>query len=93
MKKSKSLRNYLIAIGIITLWAVFSYAYLGAEDGSSGLSVLGWIHALFFFPGGFIFHIINVSHSNSDLPIIAVMSWLVYVLLIILTRTSRNQKS
>ena len=83
-EKIKPLRKYLIAIGVVTLWAVFSYAYLGVEDGSSGLSILGWVQGLFFFPGGFLFHAIKESYSNTDLPVMAGISWFVYVLVILL---------
>jgi len=80
----KPFRKYLIAIGIVTLWAVFSYAYLGVEDGSSGLSILGLIHAFFLIPGLVLFHVVKDSHSNADLPFIAGISWFVYVLVVLL---------
>ena len=83
-EKMKLPRKYLIAIGVVTLWAVFSYAYLGVENGSSGLSILGWVQDLFFFPGGFLFHAIKESYSNTDLPTMAGISWFVYVLVILL---------
>ena len=80
----KPLRKYLIAIGVVTLWAAFSYAYVGVEDGSSGLSILGSLHALFFIPGGSLLYIIKETHSNTDLLAMAGISWFVYVLVILL---------
>jgi hypothetical protein len=74
----KRYRKYLIAVGLVALWAVFSWAYLGVEDGSSGLSPLGWIHAVFFVPGGLLLQAVKGSHSNADLPVMAVFSVCVY---------------
>ena len=71
-------RKYMIAIGAVTLWAAFAYGYLGVEDGSSGLSIFGLIHAFFFLPGLVVFHTVKDSHSNSDLPFIAGLSWVIY---------------
>ena len=39
----KRYRKYLIGVGLVALWGIFSYAYLGVEDGSSGLRPLGWL--------------------------------------------------
>jgi len=80
----KPLRKYLIAIVAVTLWGGFSYAYIGVEDGSSGLSILGLLHAIFIIPGGFIFHVVKGSHSNADIPVMAGISWFVYVLVSVL---------
>ena len=74
-------RIHLIALGVVAVWGVFSYAYLGSEDGSSGLSLLGWIHVVFFVPGGILMQILKGSHSNADLPIMAGTGWLTYSLL------------
>jgi hypothetical protein len=63
------------------MWGVFSYAYLGVEDGSSGLSLLGWIHGVFFIPGGILMQALRGSHSNADLPLMAGIGWLTYSLL------------
>jgi len=68
----------MIAVGCVGLWAAFSYAYLSVEDGSSGLSPLGWIHAVFFFPGGIALSSTKGSLSNADLPIMAGFSFFVY---------------
>jgi hypothetical protein len=80
----KRYRKYIIAISVVTFWAVFAYAYLGVEDGSSGLSILGYIHAFFFIPGGLFFQFLKGFHSNSDLPFMAILSWFIYVLLIVI---------
>ena len=63
------------------MWGVFSYAYLGVEDGSSGLSPLGWIHSVFFIPGGRLLQQLKGGHSNADLPLMAGTGWLTYSLL------------
>ena len=77
------LRKYFIAVFVITAWGLFSFAYLGREDGSSGLSILGLIHAFFFIPGGFLFHIFRDSHSNRDIPAMATLSWLIYTTVVL----------
>jgi hypothetical protein len=74
----KRYRKYLIALGFVIVWAVFSYAYLGVEDGSSGLSPLGWAHAVFFLPGGLLLQAVKGSHGNADLPLMAAFSFCVY---------------
>jgi hypothetical protein len=73
-------RKYLIALGVVALWAVFSYAYLGVEDGSSGLSPLGWLAAVFFVPGGLLFQVVKGSHANADLPLMAVFGFCLYAI-------------
>lgn len=80
----KRYRKYLIAVGLVALWAVFSWAYLGVEDGSSGLSPLGWIHAVFFLPGGLLLQAVKGSHGNRDLPLMAVFSFCVYAAVVVL---------
>jgi hypothetical protein len=77
-------RKYLIALGLVALWAVFSYAYLGVEDGSSGLSPLGWTAGVFFLPGGLVLQAVKGSHSNGDLPVMAVFSFCVYAGVVVL---------
>ena len=74
----KRYRIHLIGLGIVAVWAVFSYAYLGVEDGSSGLGLLGWIQAAFFLPGSFLVLTLKGSHSNADLPLMAAMSGMTY---------------
>jgi hypothetical protein len=74
-------RIHLVALGIVAVWAVFSYAYLGMEDGSSGLSPLGWISAVFFIPGGSLMQSLKGSHSNADLPLMAGAGWLLFSML------------
>ena len=82
-RKMKTYRGHLIAVAVVTAWAVFGYAYLGVEDGSSGLSPLGWLHAIFFLPGGFVMQQLKGAHSNADLPLMAGIGWLAYSLLAI----------
>jgi membrane-bound acyltransferase YfiQ involved in biofilm formation len=77
-------RKYLIALGVVALWAVFSWAYLGVEDGSSGLSPLGWLAAVFFVPGGLLLQAVKGSHANADLPLMAAFSFCVYAVLAVL---------
>ena len=77
----KQYRAYLIAVAAVTAWAVFAYAYLGVEDGSSGLSPAGWLTAAFFLPGVLAWQALKGSHSNADLPLMAGTCWLAYTLL------------
>jgi hypothetical protein len=79
----KRFKTHLISIAAVTLWAVFSCAYLGVEDGSSGLSILGWVHAVFFVSGGKLFQVVKGAHSNQNLPVMAVLSWLFYSILVL----------
>jgi len=74
----KRYRPHLIALGFVAMWGVFSYAYLGVEDGSSGLSLLGWIHGVFFIPGGILMQTLRGSHSNADLPLMCGIGWATY---------------
>ncbi|MBN1973177.1 MAG: hypothetical protein JW787_06030 [Sedimentisphaerales bacterium] len=78
MKKFKA---HLIAIGIVTIWAVFAYIWLNVEDGSSGLGILGMLSAVFFIPGGFLMQITRGSHSNADIPFMAIISWFIFTLI------------
>lgn len=80
----KRYRKYLIAVGVVALWAVFSWAYLGVEDGSSGLSPLGWLAAVFFVPGGLLFQAVKGSHGNADLPLMAVIGFCAYAVVVVL---------
>lgn len=77
-------QKYMIAISFVGLWAVFSHAYLGTEDGSSGLSPPGWIHAMFFLPGGLLLQAVKEGHSNVDLPLMAACSLCVYMVALVL---------
>jgi len=76
----KNFRAHLIAIGIVTAWAIFACTWLNVEDGSSGLSVFGIISAAFFIPGGILMQITRGSHSNSDIPLMALTGWVVFTL-------------
>ena len=78
MKKFKA---HIIAIAIVTLWAVLAYSYLGVEDGSSGLSVLGKVSAVFFLPGGFLMQKIGGSLSKAEIPLAAMLSWFIFTLI------------
>lgn len=77
----KRYKAHLFALGVITAWGLFSYAYLGIEDGSSGFSALGWIHAAYFIPGCLLVTGLKGSYSNADLPLIAGIGWLLFSLL------------
>jgi hypothetical protein len=77
----KPYRLHIIALIIVTMWGIFSYAYMGVEDGSSGLSILGWINVVFFAPGVILVYQLKGSHSNADILLSAATSWLIYSLL------------
>ena len=72
----KRFRLHFIALGVVAAWAIFSYAYLGVEDGSSGLSPLGYVGGVFFLPGLYLVK----THTNANLPIMAVISWAIFSL-------------
>ncbi len=78
MKKYKA---HLIAIIIVTFWAIFSFAWLNVEDGSSGLSIFGKTSALFFLPGGFLMQFSNGNFSNAEIPVMAMTSWIIFTLI------------
>jgi hypothetical protein len=78
MKKFKA---HFIALGIVTVWALFAYAWLNVEDGSSGLSVLGKVSEVFFLPGGFLMQFLSINLSNAELPLMAIISWLIFTLI------------
>lgn len=73
-------RAHGFALACCTAWAVFGWAYLGVEDGSSGLSPLGWLHALFFLPALGVAQGIWGSHSNADLLWMGLVAWLFWSL-------------
>ena len=74
----KSLKAHAIAVGVVSSWGAFAWLYLGSEDGSSGLSVLGWLQAGFLAPGAILCQVLKGMHGNSDLPLIAAASWVTY---------------
>ena len=78
MKKFKA---HLIAIGIVTAWAIFACAWLNVEDGSSGLSIFGKVSAVFFLPGGFLMQFTRGNFSNAEIPLMAIISWFVFALI------------
>lgn len=71
-------RTHLIVLGIVTLWGIFSYMYLGVEDGSSGLSPLGWVHVVFIVPGVSVVRILKGTHSNTPYAVTVVISWVLF---------------
>ncbi len=73
--------DYFIALGVVAAWAVLSYGYLGIEDASSGLSMPGWFHGVFFLPGACLMQAVKGGHSNADLPFMAAISWILYSVL------------
>lgn len=75
---------YIIALVTVTIWGVFSFAYTGVEDGSSGLSVLGWISYAFFMPGVILVYQLKGRFSNAEIPLAALTSWMIYSLLAII---------
>ncbi len=76
----EQLRAHFVAFGIVTVSSVLSCAYLGIEDGSSGLSLLGWLHVAFFVPGGLLGRKLKGTHSNADPALMAVVSWITFSL-------------
>jgi hypothetical protein len=80
----KHFRKYMIALGVVALWAGFSWLYLGVEDGSSGLGPLGWITSLFLLPGGYVLQLTKGVYSNADLPLIIVLSFCIYAFVAVL---------
>lgn len=70
----------LIALACVTAWCIFALAYVGREDGSSGLSVLGWLQAIFFFPGLCLMQAVAGAHSNADIPRMAAVGWVLFAL-------------
>ncbi len=80
----KRFRPYIIAVGIVAVWAAFAYRYLGVEDGSSGLSPLGWICGVFFIPGGLLLSAITGTRSNADLPAMSAFSFCMYAVIALL---------
>jgi len=80
----KRFRKYVIALGLVVLWAGFSWCYLGVEHGSSGLGLLGWITSLFLLPGGYVLQLTKGVYSNADLPVMAALSLFVYFLVAVL---------
>ncbi len=80
----KRFRKYMIALGVVALWAGFSWCYLGVEDGSSGLGPLAWITSLFLLPGGYVLQVTRGIYSNADLPLIAVLSFCIYAAAVVL---------
>lgn len=69
-------RPCLIALAIVTLWGAYSVAYIGVEDGSSGLSPAGYVHAAFLLPGVWVLQEFRGALGNRDLPVAAAISWL-----------------
>ena len=74
----KKFKTHLIAIGIVTAWAIFACAWLNVEDGSSGLSIFGKASALFFLPGGFLKQYTGRSFASSEILFMAITSWFVF---------------
>ena len=73
-------RQFLVPIAIVGIWGTFSATYLGVEDGSSGLSLLGWVHVGFFLPGLGAMDLLEGSHSNDDIPLMIAISFVVWTL-------------
>lgn len=63
----------------VSCWAAFALLYTGVEDGSSGLSALGNLVLAFYMPGLLLFQEFQGSHSNSDVPAMALVGWVFYL--------------
>ncbi|MCA9078392.1 MAG: hypothetical protein KDA93_25420 [Planctomycetaceae bacterium] len=71
-------RAHLICLAIVALWGMFAIAWMGVEDGSSGSSPATWIQIGFLLPGIILMKLFNDgSHTNSDIPMIFVTSWVI----------------
>lgn len=68
----------MIVLARVTAWGIFSLAHVGVEDGSSGLSVLGWVSFGFFMPGRCLMDGISGAHTNADVPPMAAVSWVLF---------------
>ncbi|MEN6336563.1 MAG: hypothetical protein ABFE01_20095 [Phycisphaerales bacterium] len=85
-------RKYLIALALVAVWGVFSCAYLGVEDGSSGLSPFGWLAGAFFVPGGLLLEAVkemsrksgHVLLMDGDLLLAAALSFCIYAVVVVL---------
>ena len=87
-------RKYLIALALVAVWAVFSfsYPYLGIEDGSSGLSPLGWLAGVFIVPGAWLLEAVKeMSRKNGyvllmdgDLLLAVAFSFCIYAAVVVL---------
>jgi len=88
----KRYRKYLIALALVAVWAVFSCAYLGTEDGSSGLSPLGWLADAFIVSGAWLLEAVKeMSRKNGyvllmdgDLLLAVAFSFCVYAVAAVL---------
>lgn len=77
-------RPIVFALVLVGLWGLFAAVYLGAEDGSSGLSILGIAHVLFFYPGLMLMNAWKENHSNADLPAMWLVGAATYSLAVLL---------
>lgn len=69
----------LMVLFAVSGWAVFSLLYAGVEDGSSGLSPLGYLVLAFYMPGLLLFQALEGSHRNSDVPAMVFAGWAFYL--------------
>ena len=70
--------TYYLASAAVLVWAAFSYAYLGVEDGSSGLTPLGTVSIVYFLPGAGICRSMGFT-TNAAIPrmfIVSLLLWL-----------------
>ena len=71
-------RPHIVVLLVVLVWALSSVAYLGREDGSAGLTLIGWAHAVFFLPGISVLKLAGGPVGNGDLPLAACLSWVLY---------------
>ena len=75
---ARRFRLHLIALACVTAWGIFSLAYVGVEDGSGGLSALGWASFGFLLPGRCLIDGVWGAHTNSDAPLMAAVGWVLF---------------
>jgi hypothetical protein len=77
-------RPIAMALTVVAFWGLFAALYLGVEDGSSGLSLIGLLHVFFFLPGLVVMDLIKGNHSNADLPWMWLIGAAAYSLVLLL---------
>ena len=80
----KRFKPHIIGLAAIALWGVLAYCLIGAEYDGSPADILVTLHLVFFMPGLLLMDLIKGSHSNADLPYMAVFGWIIYAVLFLL---------
>jgi uncharacterized membrane protein YjjP (DUF1212 family) len=80
----KRFKPHIIGLAIVSLWGVLAYSLIGAEYDGSIADILVTLHLVFFIPGLALMDLVKGSHSDADLPLMAVFGWVVFNILFIL---------